>query len=68
MSSLEKKNNELNVEGPNPEKIACRNCKWAINGAIKYNCLKYAEKPYDVYFRSAKCPLFEALKEAIKEK
>ena len=63
MSSLEKKNETLTVNGPNPKKIACRKCKWAINGAIKYNCLKYAEKPHDVYFNSAECPLFQLRKE-----
>ena len=60
--SLEEKNKEINVLGPNPNKIVCRHCKYAINGAIKYNCLKYAEKPHDVYYNNAECPLFQALK------
>lgn len=62
MSSLEKKNETLTVNGPNPNKIACKGCKWAINGAIKCNCLKYAEKPHNVYYENAECPMFKAKK------
>lgn len=63
MSSLDKKNQEITVSGPNPNKIACRNCKWAINGETQCNCLKYAFKPHDVYYKNAECPSFEPKKE-----
>lgn len=62
MSSLDEKNNTIQVLGPDPEKMACSNCKWAVNGATKCNCLKYVEKPHDVYYENAKCPKFASLK------
>ena len=61
--SLEKKNETITVLGPNPEKIVCKKCKWAVNGATQYNCLEYAEKPHDVYYNNAECPLFQLAKQ-----
>ena len=67
MNSIDEKNKELYVEGPDPEKIACRKCKWTINGAMKCNCLKYSFKPKDVYYHGAECPMFEALRKLTKK-
>ena len=53
------RNEDVVVNAPNPEKIACRNCKWAINGAMKCNCLKFADKPASVYYRNEDCPEFK---------
>lgn len=66
MNNLEKKNEQISVLGPNPNKIACRNCKWALNGAIKCNCLKYSLKPHNVYYENENCEKFASKKKLSK--
>lgn len=56
--SLEKKNEKLQVLGPDIKKIPCAKCKWAVNGPLKSNCMKYAFKPYSVYIENKECPKF----------
>ena len=60
--SMEENNREITVIGPDKEKIVCRKCKYAVNGALQNNCLKYAEKPYEVYFKNEECPRFKLKK------
>ena len=64
--SLEEKNKELTVNGPNINKIPCAKCKWAVNGSLQANCMKYAEKPYNVYFKNENCEKFASKKKLSK--
>ena len=59
---LDDKNKELTVLGADINTIPCAKCKWAVNGALKFNCMKFAEKPYEVYFKSEECPKFQSKK------
>ena len=41
--------------------LPCKNCKWGnwLNEYWEKSCAKYSNKPYDVYYRSFRCPKFE---------
>ncbi len=53
---------------PNPDKIACRNCKWGrICGILNQSCTKYELKPDSIYYDNKKCKFFEMSQGAIIE-
>lgn len=56
--SLEEKNENIVVNGPDINKIPCAKCKWAIGGATKFACIKYGQKPASVYYRNENCEKF----------
>ena len=64
--SLDEKNKSITVNGPDLNKIPCAKCKWAVNGPLKANCMKYAEKPYEVYFKNESCQKFSPKKSLSK--
>ena len=46
---------------PNLETIPCLTCKWGLHNFKAYYCVKYNQKPHDVYFESKPCKLYEPI-------
>ena len=51
-------NGDIKVLAPDESKIACKDCKWAVNGVIKSSCCKFRTKPYNVYYENEMCDKF----------
>jgi len=55
--------NDVRLDTCDERTIPCKNCKWG-NYLTQYyskSCAKYADKPYEVYYRSFKCKKFEPI-------
>lgn len=64
---MEEKNqeNSIDFKGCDISTLPCSTCVWAYVFRCKptfRSCGKFSVKPKNIYFKSAKCPKYEALK------